>query len=78
MVEYEDNAVKFDAECIRRRQKFFDLLKQYAKELKSGSQKASTQYKSVVREFELLDEENPLVALFNKMFISGRKLRPIV
>lgn len=31
-------------------------------------QKMSTSYKSVIREFELIDEENPLAALFNKMF----------
>lgn len=32
----------------------------------------------MVREFELLESENPLVALFNKLFITGRKLRPVV
>lgn len=31
-----------------------------------------------MREFELLESENPLVALFNKIFITGRKLRPVV
>lgn len=31
-----------------------------------------------MREFELLDSENPLIALFNKMFITGRKLKPVV
>jgi len=38
----------------------------------------STQYKSVINEFELLDAENPLAAIFNKVFQTGRKLRPIV
>ena len=38
----------------------------------------STQYKSVVSEFELLEAENPLVAIFNKMFLTGRKLRPLI
>ena len=74
----EENAIKYDAECIKRRQIFFDHLKQYQREIKSGHQKASTQYKSVVKEFELLESENPLVALFNKLFITGRKLRPVV
>lgn len=32
----------------------------------------------MVKEFELLESENPLVALFNKLFITGRKLRPVV
>ena len=77
-LELEDNAIKYDAECIRRRQQFFDKLKQYQREIKAGHQKASTQYKSVVKEFELLEAENPLIALFNKMFISGRKLKPVV
>ena len=31
-----------------------------------------------MREFELLESENPLLALFNKMFITGRKLKPVV
>jgi hypothetical protein len=43
-----------------------------------GNSKSSTQYKSIVREFELLESENPLLALFNKMFITGRKLKPVV
>jgi hypothetical protein len=38
----------------------------------------STQYKSVIREFELLEAENPLIAIFNKAFITGRKLKPII
>jgi len=38
----------------------------------------STQYKSVVREFELLESSNPFVAIFNKLFITGRKLAPII
>lgn len=78
IVDNEENAIKYDAECIKRRQIFFDKLKQYQREMKAGHQKASTQYKSVVSEFELLESENPLVALFNKMFITGRKLRPVV
>lgn len=78
IVENEENAIKYDAECIKRRQIFFDKLKQYQREMKAGHQKATTQYKSVVSEFELLESENPLVALFNKMFITGRKLRPVV
>ena len=58
---------------------FFDKLKHFQREIQSGThQKASTQYKSVVREFELLESENALLALFNKLFISGRKLRPVV
>jgi hypothetical protein len=31
-----------------------------------------------VREFELLESENPLMALFNKLFLTGRKLKPVV
>ena len=31
-----------------------------------------------MREFELHESENPLLALFNKMFITGRKLKPVV
>jgi hypothetical protein len=38
----------------------------------------STQYKSVVSEFELLEAENPMIAIFNKLFVTGRKLRPII
>jgi hypothetical protein len=38
----------------------------------------STQYKSIVREFELLEAENPLIAIFNRMFVTERKLKPIV
>ena len=71
--------MKFDTECIRRRQMFFDKLKHFQREQQSGaSAKSSTQYKSVIREFELLESENPLLALFNKMFITGRKLKPVV
>lgn len=77
--DLEENAVKFDSECIRRRQMFFDKLKHFQREMQTGGhQKASTQYKSIIREFELLESENPLLALFNKMFITGRKLRPVV
>ena len=54
------------------------MLKQKQKELKAGHQRASTQYKSIVREFEMLENDNALVALFNKMFVSGRKLKPLV
>lgn len=78
IMDYEDNAVKYDSECIRRRQLFFDKLKRYAREVKAGHQKASTQYKGVVREFELLESESPLIAIFNKLFITGRKLRPVI
>lgn len=78
-LDLEDNAIKFDSECIRRRQMFFDKLKHFQREVKSGGhQKAATQYKSIVREFELLESENPLLALFNKLFITGRKLKPVV
>ena len=75
----ETNAVTFDSECIRRRQMFFDKMKHFQRDMQSGNNaKSSTQYKSVVREFELLESENPLLALFNKMFITGRKLKPVV
>ena len=75
----EENAMKYDSECIRRRQMFFDRLKHFERDMQSGTNsKSSTQYKSVVREFELLESENPLLALFNKMFITGRKLKPVV
>ncbi len=58
---------------------FFDKLKHFQRDMQSGANaKSSTQYKSVVREFELLESENPLIALFNKMFITGRKLKPVV
>ena len=75
----ETNALKFDSECIRRRQMFFDKLKHFQRELQAGSHtKSANQYKSVVREFELLESENPLIALFNKLFLTGRKLKPVV
>jgi hypothetical protein len=32
----------------------------------------------VVSEYEIIEQENPFVAIFNKMFLTGRKLRPIV
>mmetsp|Transcript_32700 Transcript_32700/g.31921 ORF Transcript_32700/g.31921 Transcript_32700/m.31921 type:complete len:145 (-) Transcript_32700:2229-2663(-) len=70
--------LQFDNESIRRRQKFFDLLKQKQKELKAGQQRLSTHYKSIISEFELLEARNPLIAFFNNLFITGRKLRPIV
>ena len=58
---------------------FFDKMKHFQRDMQSGNNaKSSTQYKSVVREFELLESENPLPALFNKMFITGRKLKPVV
>lgn len=45
----------FDAESVRRRQMFFDLLKRKQKEIKAGHSRAQTQYKSIVREFELFE-----------------------
>lgn len=47
--DLEETAVKFDSECIRRRQMFFDKLKHFQREMQSGNfQKGTTHYKSVV------------------------------
>jgi len=35
-------------------------------------------YKSVVREVQVLMEESPLIGLINKLFIKGRRLKPII
>ena len=42
-----------------------------------GSDSNST-YKSVVSEVELDQDENFCLAVFNKLFVKGRKLKPVV
>ena len=37
----------------------------------------SNQYKSILREVEI-EATNPFVGVFNKFFVSGRRLKPIV
>jgi hypothetical protein len=32
----------------------------------------------VISEIELLEASNPLIAIFNKLFVTGRKLRPLI
>lgn len=39
--------------------------------------KGNIQYKSVVKEFEL-EAKNPFQAIFSKLFMGGRKLKPAI
>ena len=63
---------------VGRRNRFFEKLKRKQKEIKAGHTKAQSSYKSIVHEPTVADQENFLTYLVNRLFTTGRKLKPIV
>jgi len=68
----------FDPALVGRRNRFFEKLKRKQKEIKAGHTKAQSSYKSIVHEPTVADQENFLTYLVNRLFTTGRKLKPIV
>ena len=70
--------MKNNAESTRRRQNFFETIKKRQNEIKAGKTRVNISVKSVVREFQLIDKENPIVVFLNRLFQVKRKLAPVV
>ncbi len=68
----------FDTDTIRRRRIFFENLKRFQKNFRSGSSKAQTSFKSVVSEFYMEERKSIFAVLFNTVFQQGRKLKPLI
>ena len=66
-----------DHDTLIRRQRIYERIKQRSYQPANKVSSESNQYKSIVDEFHV-DFDNPLVGLLDKIFISGRKLKPIV
>lgn len=64
-------------DTLRRRQGILDKIKEQQHSKQSQKSNENNQYKSIVKEVEV-DVTNPFVGLFQKIFISGRKLKPII
>ena len=66
-----------DLETLRRRQIIYDRIKDRANNRAKESTGSSNNYKGVVREVEI-EATNPFVGVFNRFFVSGRRLKPYV
>lgn len=66
-----------DLDTLRRRQGILDKIKEQQHQKQTKKSVENNQYKSVVKEVEV-DVSNPFTGLLQRLFISGRKLKPIV
>ena len=67
-----------DLDTLRRRQIIFDQIKERHQQHQNDATKGGSAYRSVVEEEELNYDTNFLSVIFNKIFIKGRKLRPLI
>ena len=55
------------------------MIDERKRDQKNEGKASTSSYKGVVREEELFDyDQNAIVAVFNKLFVTGRKLKPVV
>ena len=67
-----------DLETVRRRQLIYNKISNRAGGKQGQNSNTQVMYKSVVREVEGFQANNPLIGLINKFFIRGRRLKPVV
>lgn len=67
-----------DLDTLRRRQLIFDQIKERQQFHQTQAAKGSTTYRSVVEEEEFHYDANILVSISQKLFMKGRKLKPLV
>ena len=72
-----DDLAVVDIETLRRRQAIYDQIKDRSNRKGKESSAGTSQYRSIVREVEI-DVTNPFVGIFNRFFVNGRRLKPIV
>lgn len=66
-----------DLETLKRRQLILDEIKNRRSLQTIEGNKAVINYKSVVKQVDL-DLSNPFSAIMNKLFVGGRRLKPLV
>jgi len=68
----------WDLEALKRRQIIFDQIKERQQREANKTTKSSSTYRSVVHEEEFSYDTNFLVSISEKLFMRGRKLKPLV
>ena len=67
-----------DLDTLRRRQVIFDQIKERIQQHSSQTRQGGTTYRSAVDEEEFSYDTNFLVTISEKLFMRGRKLKPLV
>jgi len=67
-----------DLDTLRRRQLIFDQIKDRQQQSANDLTKGGSTYRSVVEEEEFSYDSNFLVTISEKLFMRGRKLKPLV
>jgi len=72
-----DRTALLSLETLKRRQEIFEALKSRAMDNRDSNSGATSNYNAVIEEVQV-QTTNPMFAIFNKFFQTGRKLKPIV
>mmetsp|Transcript_36591 Transcript_36591/g.48037 ORF Transcript_36591/g.48037 Transcript_36591/m.48037 type:complete len:268 (+) Transcript_36591:315-1118(+) len=67
-----------DLDTLRRRQLIFDLIKERISQHSNESRQGGSTYRSVVEEEDFGFDANFLVTISEKLFMRGRKLKPLI
>ena len=76
--ELNDLFSLMDLDTLRRRQLIFDQIKERQQQQKNEGMKGGSTYASVVEEEMFSYDANFLVTIGNKLFMRGRKLKPLI